>query len=80
MTTTQMNEAMNHLVKLHVKPSFTLYEFVRSLDSILFALHDKEFFRDHDGMFVSPNLITKLPTESCLLNKYTFEAFFIYEN
>lgn len=71
---------MNHLVKIRVKSSFTLYEFVGSLDTIMLALHDKEVLKDHEDSFAPPHLVTNLSIESSLLKKYTSEAFAISPN
>lgn len=80
MSTTQRSEAMNHLIKMCVKPSFILYEFVDSLDNVLLALWDKEILKDHEDTFAPPHIIINLPIESSLLQKYTFEVFALYQN
>lgn len=47
MSTTQKSETMNHLVKMHTKPFFTIYIFVGSLEIILLGLRDKEMRKDN---------------------------------
>lgn len=80
MSTTQRSEAMNHLVKMRVKPSFTFYEFIGSLEIVLLGLHNKEIIRDQWDIFSPSHLITNLPIESFLLDKDTFEVFSLYQN
>lgn len=80
MSTTQISEAMNNLVKVHIKSSFTLYEFIGSLETILMRVRDKEILKDHEDTYTPPHLITNLVIEDVFLNKYTYEAFAIYQN
>lgn len=71
---------MNHLVKMFVKSSLTLYEFVGSLKTTMLGIRDKKMLKDHEDTFALLHLVSNLLIEASLLNRYTSEAFKIYQN
>ncbi|KMZ76176.1 hypothetical protein ZOSMA_105G00030 [Zostera marina] len=79
MQSTQRSEGMNSLVKLNVKRSSTLFEFVCSLEVVLNAQRNKLEELNHRDMDAPPLLITQLQIEKCLLYIYTTEVFLLYQ-
>lgn len=61
---------MDHLVKIQLKSSFTLFECVGPSGTILIGIQGKEIQKEHEDTFAPPHIITNIPIESLLLHKY----------
>lgn len=79
MQSTQRSKGMNALVKMNVKRSSTLFEFVCSLELVLNTQRNRLEELDHKDHDAPPLLITPLQIESSLHAIYTTEVFLLYQ-